>query len=109
MPIDPNLIFWIVFIAVIMIFLLDQISEFLNLKALVPKVPEEFSNVFDDEKYAQSLKYTKVTTKFGFADSTFNLLVFLLYQYPLLYCMDIFLKKINLKKIVFNSIIRNQE
>ncbi len=46
---------------------------------MVPKVPEEFSNVFDDEKYAQSLKYTKVTTKFGFADSTFNLVVFLLF------------------------------
>lgn len=79
MPIDPNPIFWIVFIAVIIIFLLDQISELLNLKALVPKVPEEFSNVFDDEKYAQSLKYTRVTTKFGFADSTSNLVVFLLF------------------------------
>ena len=79
MPIDLNLIFWIVFIAVIIIFLLDQISEYLNIKALVPKVPEEFSNVFDDEKYSQSLKYTKVTTKFGFADSTFNLVAFLLF------------------------------
>ena len=76
MTIETNYIFWIIIIAVIVIFLLDQISEYLNLKALVPKVPEEFKNVFDDNKYAQSLKYTKTTTKFGFLDSTFNLLIF---------------------------------
>ena len=81
MTIETNYIFWIIIIAVIVIFLLDQISEYLNLKALVPKVPEEFKNVFDDNKYAQSLKYTKTTTKFGFLDSTFNLLIFLVFWF----------------------------
>ena len=77
MPIETNYIFWIIIAAVVLIFLLDEISEYLNIKSLVPKVPEEFKNVFDDEKYSQSIKYTKVTTKFGFIDSFFNIIVFL--------------------------------
>ena len=77
MPIETNYIFWIIIAAVVLIFLLDEISEYLNIKSLVPTVPEEFKNVFDDEKYSQSLKYTKVTTKFGFIDSFFNVIVFL--------------------------------
>lgn len=77
MPIETNYIFWIIIAAVVLIFLLDEISEYLNIKSLVPTVPEEFKNVFDDEKYSQSIKYTKVTTKFGFIDSFFNVIVFL--------------------------------
>ena len=86
MPIETNYIFWIIIAAVVLIFLLDEISEYLNIKSLVPTVPEEFKNVFDDEKYSQSIKYTKVTTKFGFIDSFFNVIVFLTFWLLLGFC-----------------------
>ncbi len=75
--IDYNFFFWIVLAAIIGIFLLDLVSEWLNLKALKPELPKAFSDVFDAQKYAKSQDYTRVTTRFGLIESSFGLLLFL--------------------------------
>ena len=74
---EHNLYFWIILIAVIVIFLLDLVSEWLNLKALKPELPKEFGDVFDSDKYLQSQSYTRTTTRFGFLASTYGLVLFL--------------------------------
>lgn len=56
---------------------LDFIATLLNLKALDPQLPEEFKDIFDADKYAQSQNYTRVTEKFGIIDSIFSLMLIL--------------------------------
>lgn len=63
----------IIIVTIILGFLLDTISNILNLKALNPELPDEFKDVFDAEKYSQSQEYTKVNTRFGFITSIFSL------------------------------------
>jgi len=48
----------IICIILVLLWKLDFISSLLNLKALQPKLPEEFEDVFDAEKYAKSQRYT---------------------------------------------------
>ena len=76
---EINGYFLFIAITVIGFYLLDVFSNLLNLKALKPELPEEFKDVFDAEKYAQSQAYTRETTKFGLLESSFSLLVFLLF------------------------------
>lgn len=54
-------------------FILDIISNYLNLKSLSTELPEEFNEVYDPETYAKSQEYTRVRTKFGFVTGTFDL------------------------------------
>ena len=74
---EYNTYFWIILVAVVAIFLLDLISEWLNLKALKPDLPGVFSDIFDSEKYLQSQSYTRTTTRFGFMESGYGLVLFL--------------------------------
>jgi len=67
----------IILAALLVDYLLDLITEILNLRALDEKVPSEFSDTYDEDKYAKSQKYTRVRTKFGLITSTFNLLLLL--------------------------------
>lgn len=62
---------------VIGFYLLDLISNLLNLRALEPKLPPLFADTYDAEKYAASQAYTRETTRFGLFESTFSLVVFL--------------------------------
>jgi len=65
---------WLIFILFLLIFsfLLETIVSFLNLKALVPKLPEEFADTYDQGKYRQSQKYTQTTTKFSLLENGFS-------------------------------------
>ena len=76
---EINGYFLFIAITVIGFYLLEVVSSLLNLKALKPELPSEFEDVFDNEKYAQSQAYTRETTKFGLIESTFSLIVFLLF------------------------------
>lgn len=76
---ELNGYFFFIALTVIGFYFLDVLSNLLNLKALKPELPEEFRDVFDREKYAQSQAYTRETTRFGLIESTFSLLVFLLF------------------------------
>ncbi|MEM0896417.1 MAG: M48 family metallopeptidase [Verrucomicrobiota bacterium] len=74
---ELNLYFWIILATVVGLHLLDTIAESLNLKALRPELPDQFKDVFDQEKYAKSQNYTRETTRFGILESTFHLILFL--------------------------------
>ncbi|GAA5496220.1 protease HtpX [Rubritalea halochordaticola] len=62
-----------ILVSLIALWALDFVATLFNLKALDPKLPEEFSEVFDEEKYAKSQEYTRVTERFGIFESIFSL------------------------------------
>lgn len=76
---DLNGYFYFIALTVIGFYVLDVFANLLNLKALKPELPDEFDDVFDREKYAESQAYTRETTRFGLVESTFSLIVFLLF------------------------------
>jgi len=71
----------IILVTIIFSFILDLISNLLNLKALDPKLPNEFSDVFDAKKYSKSQQYTKLNTRFGFITSLFSLALTLVFWF----------------------------
>jgi STE24 endopeptidase len=72
-----NLLALFIIISLFGLWKLDFIATLLNLKALDPKVPAEFTDVFDADKYAQSQNYTRATEKFGIIESIFSLMLML--------------------------------
>tara|TARA_R110000868_G_scaffold259361_11_gene517475 strand:- start:12329 stop:13561 length:1233 start_codon:yes stop_codon:yes gene_type:complete len=72
-----NIYLIIILSAITVDFLLDLISNGLNISSLRKKLPDEFSDVYDQETYSKSQEYTKTRTKFGFITSTFDLILLL--------------------------------
>jgi STE24 endopeptidase len=56
-------------------FLLGKILELLNLKNIVEDLPEEVRDIYEEEKYRKSIRYTRATTRFGMITSTFNFIL----------------------------------
>lgn len=58
---------WLVFVLVVLLghFLLDALLARLNLKALTPDLPHEFSDLYDRQAYRQSQHYTRTLTRFN--------------------------------------------
>jgi len=67
----------IILVAIVVDFVLEIISNRLNLKSLTKELPDEFEGVYDEDTYAKSQEYTRTRTKFGFITGTFNLLLLL--------------------------------
>lgn len=72
-----NIYLIIILAAIAVDFVLDLISNRLNLNSLTNKLPKEFSDVYDEETYSKSQEYTKARTKFGFITGSFDLLLLL--------------------------------
>jgi STE24 endopeptidase len=49
----------------------------MNLSALMPELPGEFSDIFDASEYSKSQDYTREGTRFGLIEDTVSLIVFL--------------------------------
>ena len=71
------LIFSIIITVIIAEFIFEQWLDYLNLKNLSEKLPEELQDIYDEEKYANSQKYERATTKFSIYSSLFDLLFIL--------------------------------
>jgi len=75
------------FIAVIILavifaeFILNLISDFLNLRMLRSDLPDAFHGWYDAERYRKSQEYLRVNTRFGWGVSTFDLIVFLVFWF----------------------------
>ena len=67
----------ILLILLVSLWKLDFIATLLNLKALRPELPAEFSDVFDKEKYEKSQRYTQANSKFHIFSSTVGLFTLL--------------------------------
>lgn len=71
--------FIFVLVTVLGFFALDFVSRMLNLSALKPELPSEFSDVFEASEYSKSQDYTREGTRFGLIEDTISLIVFLVF------------------------------
>jgi len=74
-----NIYLVIILAAIIVEYVIDLVANHLNLKNLKTTLPGEFEDVFDEEKYAKSQRYTRETTKFSNIQSTFMVIVKILF------------------------------
>jgi len=72
---------WLLIILAIIIthYLLDLVISILNLKALSTQLPPEFSDIFSEEKYAESQRYTKATTRLSLLENSITTLITILF------------------------------
>jgi STE24 endopeptidase len=76
-------IYLIVIIAIMVgRFVVELIADLLNLGSISEKIPQEFENWYDNEKYSKSQRYLRETTRFGiFSDivSSSAMLIFIIF------------------------------
>ncbi len=71
----------IILVTLLVGFILDIITNLLNLRSLKGELPAEFQGVFDAEEYKRSQAYTRVRTRFGFLTSTVSLVATLVFWF----------------------------
>jgi len=75
-------IFVVIILATLLVdFVLNLVADIYNLQFLDKGLPNEFSDIYDEETYDKSQQYTKVRTKFGFITSIFNLVLLLVFWF----------------------------
>ena len=60
-----NTIALVLIAALLLLWNLDFMATLLNLGSLKPEVPSEFSDVFDEDKYARSQEYTRSNSRYS--------------------------------------------
>ena len=68
-----DIYFFIIIGVIVFEYLLSFSVRTLNIRALSSNLPEEFKDVYDNEKYIKSQDYTKTNAKFSYLTSTFSL------------------------------------
>jgi len=76
-----NIYSTIILVALVAGFLLEMVSELLNLRALKSELPREFEEVYDADKYGKSQDYTRARAKFGLAASLFDITLLLAFWF----------------------------
>ena len=71
----------IILAALLLDYILNVWADVLNLKNLKKSLPEEFSDVYEEEEYRRSQDYTRDQTRFGFISSTFSIAVVLAFWF----------------------------
>ncbi|RJP87651.1 MAG: M48 family peptidase [Desulfobacteraceae bacterium] len=72
-----NMIGAIILFAVLGDFLLHMTADLLNLKRLSRYLPEQFQDLYDARRYAASQEYLRINTRFKWAVSVVDILLFL--------------------------------
>ena len=60
---------------------LNLVADYYNLHSLNQGLPDEFQEVYDEDTYENSQRYTQVRTKFGILTSLFNLTLLLVFWF----------------------------
>ncbi len=67
--------------ALVLEYVLDLVSNQLNLKSLRLQPPAELEGVYQPDEYRRSQEYTRVSTRFGLVTTTFQLSVLVLFWF----------------------------
>ena len=70
-------IFWLIIAIVVAGYILERVLAYLNSKRLTTKLPDELSDVYDDEQYKKQQQYKKENEKLSNITSTLNVLIIL--------------------------------
>ena len=73
-----NTVFYIIIAIIIFSFLLDKFLSYLNLKNIIPELPEEVKDVYEPDRYRESQNYKRTNTRFSFITGSFNLVLVLI-------------------------------
>ena len=73
-----NTIFVVIIGVLFFGYILDRVLDTLNLRYIVPELPEELKDIFDPEEYQKSQLYKRDNTRFSFLTSTLSLVLMLL-------------------------------
>ncbi len=76
-----NFIAVIILVALLIDYGLNLAADLLNLSRLEKKLPPEYADIYDPDRYEKSQKYLKVNTRFGWVTGTFDLLVVLIFWF----------------------------
>jgi STE24 endopeptidase len=71
----------IILVTIFTSFVLNLITNLLNLKHLSSELPEEFVGTYDAEAYKNSQNYTRVYTRFGFLTGSISLIITLIFWF----------------------------
>ncbi len=71
----------VILLTLIVSFFLDLAADISNLGRLQKELPEEFTDVYDPERYRRSQEYLRVTTRFGWVSGTFDMAVLLVFWF----------------------------
>ena len=73
-----NTIFIVIVGVLIFGYILDRVLDTLNLRYIIPELPEELKGIFEPEEYQKSQLYKRDNTRFSFLTSTLSLVLMLL-------------------------------
>lgn len=73
-----NTIFVVIIGVLLFGYVLDRVLDALNLRHILPELPEELSGIYDGEEYQKSQLYKRDNTRFSFISSSVSLLLMLL-------------------------------
>ena len=76
-----NIIAVIILAVIFAEFILNFISDLLNLGMLRGDLPDAFRGWFDADRYRKSQEYLRVNTRFGWIVSAFDLIIFLIFWF----------------------------
>ncbi len=79
--IPMNIFAAVILAALLLEFLLDLVSNFLNLKALKLEPPDELKDIYTPDAYSRSQEYTRENTRFGLVTGTFSLVLLLAFWF----------------------------
>jgi STE24 endopeptidase len=71
----------IILVALVLEFLLNLISDLLNLKSSYNQLPDVLRGIYKPEEYRKSQEYMRVNTRFSLVESSFTLLILLAFWF----------------------------
>ena len=96
----------IILTALTLEFLVNRITGMLNIKSLSSALPEEFKNIYDEEKYSSSQGYTRTNEKFDMAADTFSYVIIIcMIVFGFFNIIDIWVRNFGYQSEVLNGLI----
>jgi STE24 endopeptidase len=73
-----TILFWIIISIIIFDFIFEKTLDYLNIKNLKEKLPDELKGIYDEDKYKKSQAYQKTSSRFSLISSSFSLVLILM-------------------------------
>lgn len=75
---NPNEWLYLILGIAVLVYAIDQVLDYLNLKHSKSGVPEKLKGIYNEEEYAKSQAYMKTKARFGFLTSAFSTILTIL-------------------------------
>jgi STE24 endopeptidase len=71
----------IILAALVADFIIHTVADILNLKNITNQVPNEFSDIYDTDRYSRAQEYLKTKTRFGWISSSFDIILLFIFWF----------------------------